>query len=31
MVEVTQEAATEFMNYFKDREISPIRIYGRPG
>ncbi len=31
MVELTENATQEFKNYFKGKEISPVRIYGRPG
>jgi len=31
MVELTHNAAQEFRNYFNGKDISSIRIYGRPG
>ena len=31
MVELTDNATQEFKNYFEGKDLSPIRIYGRPG
>lgn len=31
MVEVTEEAAKQIQDYFKDKEITPIRIFLNAG
>ena len=31
MIEVSQNAVEEFKNYFKGKDISPVRVFGRPG
>jgi Fe-S cluster assembly iron-binding protein IscA len=31
MVEVTEEAAKQIQEYFKDKEIAPIRIFLNAG
>ncbi len=31
MFELTDKAREELLSYFKDKEISPIRVYLAPG
>jgi len=31
MLEVTEQARQELLSYFKDKELSPIRVYLAPG
>ena len=31
MVEVTEEAANQIQEYFKDKEVTPIRIFLNAG
>jgi len=31
MIELTQKALSSFKDYFKDKDVSPVRIYGRYG
>jgi len=31
MIKVSENAVQELKNYFKDKDISGVRVYGRPG
>ena len=31
MIEVSENAVQEFKNYFKEKDISAVRVYGQPG
>lgn len=31
MIEVSEIAVEEFRKYFEGKDMSPVRIYGRPG
>lgn len=31
MIEVSENAVEEFKKYFEGKNISPVRVFGRPG